>query len=223
MSVSTETDIRDDPINYFAVDPGNTESGWVFCRRNTDVLGGLDIIDSGIDKNEDLRRSMASSGSIPTTRLLIETPKPQGMLMSSEMVDTIVHIGRFIQLWSTYGGRYSLVFRPHVKLHLCGRATAKDPNVTQALKDRFGGVSVAVGGKKCTKCKGRGWLGRDHDNCDSCDGSGWGVPKGPLYGITSHRWAALALACYFVDTGQLFTRVTNPETSGRKPGAKKKK
>lgn len=54
-----------------------------------------------------------------------------------------------------------------MKLHLCSDMRAKDSNIWQALLDRFGGKSAAVGLKKT---------------------------PGPLYGITSHARAALALA-----------------------------
>lgn len=64
------------------------------------------------------------------------------------------------------------VTRRQVKLHLCQSMRAKDANIRQALLDRFGG-KAAVG----TKAK-----------------------PGPLYGISAHKWSALAVAVTYYDT-----------------------
>ena len=56
--------------------------------------------------------------------------------------------------------------RKAVKLHLCQSLRAKDANIRQALLDRFGG-EVAKGTRR---------------------------QPGPLYGIRSHEWSALAIA-----------------------------
>jgi hypothetical protein len=69
-------------------------------------------------------------------------------------------------------GRAELVFRRDVKLHLCGSARAKDPNIRQALLDRFG----PVGTKKA---------------------------PGPLYGVKSHIWSALAVAVTASETKEI--------------------
>ena len=63
------------------------------------------------------------------------------------------------------------VFRKDVKIHLCNSMRAKDANIRQASIDKFGGES-AVGKKS---------------------------HPGPLYGVSSHCWSALAVAVYFTD------------------------
>ena len=60
-----------------------------------------------------------------------------------------------------------LIPRARVKLALCGSARATDANLRQALLDRYGGSGSAIGIRKA---------------------------PGPLYGVKSHAWAALALA-----------------------------
>ena len=70
------------------------------------------------------------------------------------------------------GDRFVLMTRREVKLHLCNSARAKDANIRQALLDRWGGKS-AVGTQK---------------------------NPGPLYGIKSHAWSALALAVTWWET-----------------------
>ena len=92
-----------------------------------------------------------------------------GMAVAHSVFETAFETGRMYQAT----GRRERMTRKAVKLHLCHSASAKDPNVRAALLDRFGGSkSVAQGTKKA---------------------------PGPLYGIRSHEWAALALAVTWYD------------------------
>lgn len=153
-------------------------------------------------------------------RLLIETPKPRGMPTAGEEMETLIHIGRFIQTWSQLGGRYSYVFRQEVKLHICGSARAKDPNVNQAIRDMFGGDSQA--GKKCSRCKGKGWFGAGRPVCDECHGSKWEALPGPLAGVTNHTYAAIALGIWWKDEGKVQQRIINPNQHKKKPKVQRK-
>ncbi len=67
--------------------------------------------------------------------------------------------------------RFDRLPRSVIKLHLCHSKRAKDGNVRQALMDRFGG-ETAKGTKK---------------------------QPGPLYGIASHTFSALAVAITYSD------------------------
>lgn len=87
-----------------------------------------------------------------------------GMPVGREVFETCVWIGRFIE---AHGGEHRLVYRKDVKLHLCGSPRAKDANVRQALIDAYGGKNAAIGKK---------------------------ASPGPLYGVKSHAWPALAVA-----------------------------
>lgn len=87
----------------------------------------------------------------------------QGMPVGAETFETAYWIGRFMGACAMDWHR---VYRNEVKLHLCGSARARDPNIRQALLDRFGGKS-AIGTKKS---------------------------PGPLYGVTGHCWSALAVS-----------------------------
>jgi hypothetical protein len=103
--------------------------------------------------------------------LAIEGIACYGMPVGKETFDTCIWIGRFIE---AHGGRHTLVYRPEIKQHLCRSARAKDANVRQALIDRFGpGKDKAIGKK---------------------------ASPGPLYGIKSHCWSALAVAVTWWDT-----------------------
>ena len=68
----------------------------------------------------------------------------------------------------------SRIGRKAVKIHLCGSMRAKDPNIRQALIDRYGGSSAI--GRKAT--------------------------PGPLYGVAGDVWAALAVAVTHADTAE---------------------
>lgn len=100
--------------------------------------------------------------------LAIEMIACYGMAVGSEVFDTCLWIGRF---WDASGTTAKLVPRMDVKMHLCQSPRAKDPNIRQALLDMFpasgGGKTPQIGTKK---------------------------QPGPLYGVKSHIWAALAVA-----------------------------
>ena len=103
------------------------------------------------------------------------------MAVGAEVFETCVWTGRFIQCWTDSPFSYRIgaerpvrrVFRRDVKMHLCGSARAKDANVRQALIDRYGPGKEAAIGRKAT--------------------------PGPLYGVTTHVWAALAVAVTAAD------------------------
>ena len=90
------------------------------------------------------------------------------MAVGDDSLQTLIWTGRF-QQWARNPEAVILVKRSAVKLHLCGSARAKDPNVRQALIDRLG----APGTKK---------------------------NPGPTYGVSSHGWAALAVAVTALET-----------------------
>jgi hypothetical protein len=106
----------------------------------------------------------------PHTRLVLETLKPRGMPTAAEEMETLFWIGMFVRQWMALGGRWTFMFRSDVKLHVCGSPQAKDANVVAALKDRFGGQDVAVGDKKCERCKGKTTYGMTQVVCDECLG-----------------------------------------------------
>lgn len=147
-----------------AIDPGTTESGW--C-----IYDGNHVADSGVMPNDEMlayveRPYFRVSGY----RLAIEMIASYGMAVGREVFETCVWIGRFQQAWHKPEA-VELVYRRDVKLHLCGTSKAKDSNIRQALLDLFprtgGGATPQIGTK---------------------------ANPGPLYGVSSHAWAALAVA-----------------------------
>ncbi len=153
------------------LDPGTTESGWVFYNPRT--------------------RAIENKGHTDNEILLSEFQKPQnrfmdegydvcacewmeylGMPAGESTFQTVFWIGRFFQCAYHYR-----VSRKDVKLHICNTTRAKDKNIRQAIMDRYpstgGGKQPQIGTKK---------------------------QPGPLYGVTSHKMSALAVAITFSET-----------------------
>lgn len=95
----------------------------------------------------------------------IEMVACYGMAVGVDVFETVYWIGRFAQAWDN-DAKLHRVTRMQVKMAICHDSRAKDTNIRQAILDRYGGKS-AIGTKK---------------------------QPGPLYGVKSHIWAALAVA-----------------------------
>lgn len=112
----------------FGLDPGTTQTGWVLYRAGT-------VVDSGVHDNHDVLRWVQAGQDAET--LAIEMMYAAGMPAGNDQFRTLVWIGRFVQAWRDPDG-VQLIDRRNVKLHLCGSARAKDPNIRQALIDLLG-------------------------------------------------------------------------------------
>lgn len=159
-------------MSLLAIDPGPTQSAWLAFTDGRPVQ-------FGICPNHELL-SILEEGIVAADTLAIESVASYGMSVGADVFETCVWVGRFIQHWVTHapgsdGDEQSVrrVYRKEVLLHLCGSARAKDKNVRQALIDRYGpGKEKAIGRK---------------------------AAPGPLYGVTSHVWSALAVAVTVAD------------------------
>lgn len=135
------------------------------------LFDGSRVIESGVIENGGVFDIL---GRIPPdVTVAIEMIASYGMAVGAETFRTVWWTGRFADRWEQRTQILPIeVYRQKVKLHLCHTSKAKDANIRQALIDRFGGSSAI--GKKAT--------------------------PGPLYGVSSHAWAALAVAVYVHDT-----------------------
>lgn len=102
--------------------------------------------------------------------LVIEQIESFGMAVGREVFETVFWTGRFAEAWCPK--RFERLPRREVKQHLCHSARATDSNIRQALMDRFGPGAKAFGTKK---------------------------EPGPLFGVTGHKLAALAVAITWFD------------------------
>jgi len=115
----------------FAIDPGPTESAYA-------VWDGEKLLDFG--KVSNLKMWDRISEWDDCDSYACEMIASYGMAVGKEVFDTCVWIGRFIQITKYDNPRndMNLVYRKDVKMHLCNSMKAKDANIIQALKDRFG-------------------------------------------------------------------------------------
>lgn len=123
-----------------AIDPGTLESGWCLVGE---VGGALRIFNSGTSANPAVLEMIRDTGSAAphVETLAIEMVASYGMPVGREVFETVVWIGRFLQVWRA-PEEVRLIYRRDVKLELCGSARAKDGNIRQALIDRLGPVGL---------------------------------------------------------------------------------
>lgn len=152
-----------------AIDPGTWQSGWVLYDPTQKTVDA-----HGIDANLHVIAGLRTNQFPGITHVVIEAFSCYGMPIGKTSIQTIMWIGRFQQTVIEHRRiEPALLERREVKVHLCNSCKAKDSNVWQAVMDRYGSAKEVAVGKK--------------------------AKPGPLYGITSHQRAALALAIAFAE------------------------
>jgi len=111
--------------------------------------------------------------------LAIEMIDCFGMAVGRDVFETVYWIGRFAER-VTPACPFTRITRRKVKMNLCNSMQAKDKNIRQALLSRF----PATGGGKTPQV-------------------GTKNSPGPLYGVSGHLWAALAVAVTWADMREL--------------------
>lgn len=121
-----------------AIDPGPVRSAW--------LVYGMNELDFGIVENEAMFEAL---DRYMVDVAVIEKVEGFGMAVGAEVFETVFWSGRFAQCLIEHGHARGVerIGRKAVKIILCGTAKAKDPNIRQALIDRFGGpVATRKGG-----------------------------------------------------------------------------
>jgi len=182
-----ESSKRDGDVRVLALDPGTALTAWLIYDSVPphDEIGRP--VAFGMTANDLLLSALRERQQIPSGKgpgqhqphrfdlMVFEEMKSFGLPVGREVFTTIEWYGRFIEAFA--GGdttNVHRVTRHDVKLHLCGSVRAKDPNVRQALIDRFGDTKQEAIGTK-------------------------GEP-GPLHGISKDVWSALGVAVTFCET-----------------------
>lgn len=180
------------------IDPGSRHAGSVILEPRQGELPRL--ISTWNSTAEEFVTWLRSDLPAHVSGAVIEQVGHYGTGMSAgkDVFDTCRYIGRLEECLERRWLRWTKTLRRQtVKTFLCGKATANDTNVRQALIDLWGGDTLAIGGRKCQACKGNGWRGRGRPTCTTCRGLRWKIPPGPLHGVAGHAWSALAVgACY---------------------------
>lgn len=161
-----------------AIDPGDVVSGWVLydssAPRLVAAAEGV-VIDgvrkAGVEHNDRLLKMVRDPSQrwpIAIHALVLETFRPRGQPMYSQLIETARYTGRLQEAWWGATRRAAvLITREGVKTELLGAPKGSDANVRAALVDLFGGKDAAIGSAK---------------------------RRGPLYGLAGDSWQALALA-----------------------------
>lgn len=115
----------------FAVDPGNTHSGFAIIR-----MPDFALCEFGKVENEELLIMLESySHAKVVDAFAIEMVASYGMAVGKDVFETCVWVGRFVQ--AIQPRTVTFVYRKEEKLCLCGSLKAKDSNIRQALIDRY--------------------------------------------------------------------------------------
>jgi hypothetical protein len=131
-------------------------------------------IDFGIDGNESVLYMLKVTKA---TDLAIEWIASYGMAVGETTFTTCIWNGRFYQRWAdTHAGPIHTVYRRDARKHVCHNGNATDANIRQALIDRYGPSRRQALGLKAA--------------------------PGPLYGMRSHLWSALAVAVTVADQNE---------------------
>ena len=145
------------------VDPGTMKTAYALYDARTKAL-----LECGHIPNHEFLEKLKTWSRDDVTHMAIEMMASMGMAVGQSTFETAVWIGRFVQEWlRRTNSTYEFIYRLDEKLHLCGDARAKDPNIRQAIMDRFGGTrEIAIGKKKA---------------------------PGPLFDVSNDMWSALAI------------------------------
>jgi len=163
--------IKSTKMKLLCIDPGTETSGVVLIDTETQ-----NIIQSWGEINNFALLAMISLDEIESDHMAIEMIASYGMAVGKTTFETCVWIGRFIQAYNKDNENHTCIYRGDVKDALCRSRKAKDANIRQALIDRYKGT----GGGKCPQV-------------------GTKSSPGPLYGISTHAWPALAIGHTWIE------------------------
>jgi len=155
-------------VILLAIDPGTTHSGVVILNSDNN-----EIIEAVSDfPNEDLLKAVINNPR-DHDHLAIEMVASYGMAVGETTFETVLWIGHFMQAFDR--DRSTKVYRKDVSLFMCNSRAAKGANIRQRVLDIYpttgGGKTPQIGTKQ---------------------------QPGPLYGVSSHAWSALALGLTYL-------------------------
>ena len=161
-------------MRIMAIDPGNSESGYV-------IMEGYKPVEFGKISNGDLIQKISMMDTDQNRcpeAMAIEMVASYGLPVGKDVFETCVWIGRFWQeCWNTVGVMPELVYRMEEKMTLCHDSRAKDTNIRQALINRFA-------------------------NHDFKNGKGTKQDPDWFYGFSKDVWMAYAVGVVFLDKQQ---------------------
>jgi hypothetical protein len=176
-------------IYILAVDPGTTHSGVALIDTATLAVvahksdaDNQDLVSAMNQGDEEICEFLGAKGGY-IAMLIVEMITSYGMPVGRETFETLVWIGRFAEAFDP--GHTILIPRREVKLYLCNSLKAKDANVRRAVLDRY----PATGGGKTPQIGTKG-------------------QPGPLFGVKSHTFAAIALGLTYIHNAEKYNKQT---------------
>lgn len=154
-------------MRLLAIDPGTTESAYVILDRDAKIYAHGKVPNGQLMEIIDTHKEI--------THVAVEMIASYGMAVGSEVFETCVWIGRFVQeCWRALDLMPVRVYRRDEKLNLCGSPRANDANIRRALIDRFA---------QFDKARGTGTMKR----------------QDTFYGFAADQWAAMAVGVTYLD------------------------
>ena len=193
--------------NVIAIDPGQHKSGYVEFLRGRLAVSHPKWID-----NESLATFLDGYGwhHNPLDMMVQEDFVNYGGPVGRSTTDSIRWSGIFAQAFGR--GRSVWLSQPQIRAELFRQSglTPKEipRNLWPCIVEMYGGKDVAIGGKKCDLCKGKGYRGRPRAICECEDGLS--TPRGPLHRVSKitkkeghdHVRSAVAVGvAYLLSTG----------------------
>ena len=133
-------------MTILAIDPGTTESGFVewtpeHSKTTEDEFGNVvgavnfpNFLHFAVMENQTLLRLLRAKER--TSVLVIERFACYGMAVGREVLEACEFVGECKEAFKA--GPVVLVYRKDIKMHHCGQPKAKDGNIAQALRDKYG-------------------------------------------------------------------------------------
>lgn len=133
-----------------AIDPGPLKCGVVT------VYDDERIAHAGVESTDSVIANLYSA-PVPI-EVVVEEVECYGMAVGRSVFDTVKVIGRIIEACSRCGLPEPVMLpRRQVKIALCNSAKAKDPNIRQAIIDRYGGKHETKKGGALYGVKTHAW------------------------------------------------------------------
>ncbi len=147
------------PLGVFAIDPGPTQSAYVQATftGDTRLLGTPIVIQEAYAMaNELLLEKLVRPFG---TYIVCEdiTFYGEGSHVGKSVFDTCRWMGRFQQQLISHGYQLEFMPRQAVKVAVCNNTRAKDPDVRQALIDRYGEPGTKKNPGPLYGISGHGW------------------------------------------------------------------
>lgn len=117
-------------MNLLAIDPGTTQSAYVFYDTHKTEIHEKDIVEN--------QKMIAVIESSDPDEIAIEMIAAMGMAVGKSVFETCLWIGRYVQVAYDLAIPCSFVYRREEKIFLCGSMKAKDANIRQAIIDILG-------------------------------------------------------------------------------------